>query len=141
MQTFLPYKSFIDSASVLDMRRLGKQRCEAYQLITLIEEDQPGWKNHPARLMWVGYTNCLRLYLKIMISEWIARGYKNTIVVPEFNDHIVVPPWLGDEEFHSSHRATLLHKNYEHYKQFNWPEEPRYNYHWPVTIKKIRESS
>ncbi len=133
MQTFLPYSSFIDSASVLDMRRLGKQRLEAYQLIILIEEDLSGWRNHPARLMWVGYTDCLKLYLKIMIDEWISRGYKNTIVVPEFNDSIIFPPWLGNEEFHSSHRATLLSKNYEYYKQFNWLEDPKYGYCWPVT--------
>ncbi|MFJ6723199.1 pyrimidine dimer DNA glycosylase/endonuclease V, partial [Streptomyces sp. NPDC091259] len=28
MQTFLPYPGFLDSATVLDPRRLGKQRVE-----------------------------------------------------------------------------------------------------------------
>jgi hypothetical protein len=30
MQTFLPYKSFEESASVLDWRRLGKQRVDKW---------------------------------------------------------------------------------------------------------------
>ena len=36
MQTFLPYSDFRDSFSVLDNKRLGKQRVEAYQIISAI---------------------------------------------------------------------------------------------------------
>ena len=36
MQTFLPYKSFEQSAQVLDWRRLGKQRVEGMQIINAI---------------------------------------------------------------------------------------------------------
>ena len=38
MQTFLPYKSFEESAKVLDWRRLGKQRVEGMQIINAIEQ-------------------------------------------------------------------------------------------------------
>ena len=49
------------------------------------------------------------------------------------------PTWLGDEEFHSCHRAVLLGKNYDWYKQFGWEEIPAkkgengsWGYIWPV---------
>ena len=50
MQTFLPYKSFKDSFKVLDYRRLGKQRVEAYQILNVLlgRTKTKGWSNHPA---------------------------------------------------------------------------------------------
>ena len=53
MQTFLPYESFEESASVLDWRRLGKQRVEGMQIINAINNPKKqGWQNHPATIMW-----------------------------------------------------------------------------------------
>ena len=37
---------------------------------------------------------------------------------------VAMPPWLGDDRFHSSHRAVLILKKPEHYKPLGWPEEP-----------------
>ena len=42
MQTFLPYPSFDASAKVLDYRRLGKQRVEAYQILNTITGKSAG---------------------------------------------------------------------------------------------------
>jgi hypothetical protein len=113
------------------MRRLGKQRLEALQLINFIENNHTAWKNHPARLMWEGYTDALKIYLDIVIKEWIRRGYRNTMVAPELKGLPILPPWIGDERFHSSHRSALLFKS-DYYKQFNWIDEPKLNYYWPV---------
>jgi Pyrimidine dimer DNA glycosylase len=33
MHTFLPYPSFEETASILDYRRLGKQRVEGFQIL------------------------------------------------------------------------------------------------------------
>jgi hypothetical protein len=41
------------------------------------------------------------------------------------------PLWLN-ETFCSSHRAALLAKNFEYYKQFNWTETPKIEYIWTV---------
>ena len=49
------------------------------------------------------------------------RGYNNNMEFYEFND-MVKPHWIGKEEFHSSHRANLLRKDYEYYSQFKWKE-------------------
>ena len=42
MQTFLPYPDFQISASVLDYRRLGKQRVECKQLLTALQHKRDG---------------------------------------------------------------------------------------------------
>tara|TARA_B100000214_G_scaffold168130_1_gene120744 strand:- start:413 stop:865 length:453 start_codon:yes stop_codon:yes gene_type:complete len=130
MQTFLPYESFNKSASVLDWRRLGKQRVEGMQIINAINNPNPqGWKNHPATIMWTPYVDALKHYTNVMIREWISRGYNNNMEIYDVNN-MVKPHWLGKEEFHSSHRANLLRKDYEYYSQFGWKENPKSPYVW-----------
>lgn len=132
MQTFLPHPDFFRSLEVLDYRRLGKQRVEAYQILrTLRGEGKLGWRNHPAVKMWRGYEPALRLYLSMAITEWKRRGYRNTMEYPELGD-TVFPPWFGDEKFHASHRSNLLRKDPAHYGQFGWTEPPDLPYIWPV---------
>ena len=75
MQTFLPYESFDKSASVLDWRRLGKQRVEGMQIINAIENPNPqGWKNHPITIMWTPYVTALKHYTNVIIREWLIEG-------------------------------------------------------------------
>jgi len=75
MQTFLPYPDFAASLRVLDYRRLGKQRVEAFQLLRAISGKGSGWSNHPAAIMWRGYDNALKEYHNLAIDEWVQRGY------------------------------------------------------------------
>lgn len=133
MQTFLPYPDFAESARVLDRQRLGKQRVEALQIYRLIMGfSKGGWSHHPAVLMWQGYGDALAMYLEAMIDEWVSRGYKNTIVVPNFSILSSKPGWIGHEEFHASHRAALLAKKPDWYQSFGWTEEPKIAYFWPT---------
>ena len=67
-----------------------------------------------------------------MIQEWVDRGYNNTMDKYDIKHWIVMPSWLGKEEFHSSHRANLLRKDFEYYSQFNWQENPDNPYVWYV---------
>ena len=134
MQTFLPYSSFEKSASVLDYRRLGKQRVEGMQIINAIQNpDAKGWKNHPITIMWTPYVETLKLYTNTIITEWISRGYNNNMKLYDVKlnlDMVDIPHWLGNEAFHSSHRANLLRKDYTYYSQFNWKENPESPYVW-----------
>jgi len=59
MQTFLAYPDYKLSASVLDMKRLGKQRVEAWQIVQALTVPEYGWKNHPAVKMWRGHVPSL----------------------------------------------------------------------------------
>lgn len=130
MQTFLPYRDFVMSARCLDNRRLGKQRVEAFQLLDAIN-GLTKWRHHPAARMWRGYEQALRQYLRCCITEWVDRGYRNAMVVPEEQD-AEMPWWLGDERLHSSHRSNLLRKQRAHYGRFGWSESDDMPYWWPV---------
>lgn len=133
MQTFLPYPDFNKSAQVLDYKRLGKQRVEALQILKALQNENYGWKNHPIVKMWEGFDQALIEYKNIMIQEWISRGYKNNMNLDFVDKPIVYPQWLGNEEFHASHRSNLLGKDYEYYSRFNWKEEPGMDYIWFTT--------
>ena len=130
MQTFLPYSNFQKTAEVLDWRRLGKQRVEGMQIIkTILTPEQKGWQNHPIVIMWTPYVQALQLYTNTIINEWIKRGYNNNMKLYEI-DSIVMPHWLGNKEFHTSHKANLLRKDYEYYSQFGWKENLESPYVW-----------
>ena len=138
MQTFLPHKSFRESAECLDMKRLGKQRVEVLQLLNSFHKpNYKGWKNHPAREMWRGHENALALYGMVVCEVWLERGYKDTCwnKINAFYDAskpIVIPKWVGNEQFHLSHKSNLIRKNPDHYKQL-WSDVPdNIEYVWPT---------
>lgn len=106
MNTFLPYKSFEESAKCLDYRRLGKQRVECLQILNALisgpyqklnsnkweplseQQYQPfdhfhrktPWYSHPATQMWKNYKEALIEYGMIMCREWLNRDYKDTVL-------------------------------------------------------------
>lgn len=151
MQVFLPFPSFAHSLAVLDQARLGKQRLECRQILTALRAQRNGrsvgWVNHPAAQMWKGYESALAVYMTFAIREWEARGYHNTMAKPydenwkrapgedptfcERAEDAVLPPWLGREDFHASHRSNLLRKDEQYYGQIGWTESPDMEYVWP----------
>lgn len=137
MQTFLPYSNFKLCASVLDYRRLNKQRLETKQILLALRDPEYGWQNHPAVTMWRGYEDVLIMYGIAVCEEWINRGYNDNVDLlnwfknQQIHNFALAPKWLGNPRLHSSHRATLLAKDYNWYSRFNWREQPVINYYWP----------
>ena len=122
MQTFLPFTTFRASADVLDNKRLGKQRVEAYQIMRALTGESTGWVNHPATKMWRGYENYLAKYGAVICLEWIYRGYKDTLF-PKFLDYHdqfpeIRPHWYADEALHLSHQSNLYRKDPIFYARF-----------------------
>ena len=146
MQTFLPYANFEKSARSLDYRRLGKQRVECKQIINALspDYDKRGWVNHPATQMWKGHVDVLKVYSNTMITEWINRGYNNTmelydVDVAKLQSDDALPEWLGHAQLHKSHRMNLLRKDYEFYARLfvddavsSTYEIESYPYWWPT---------
>ena len=70
--------------------------------------------------MWAGYEFQLCEYGKIICSEWIGRGYQDSLLQwfidrqKETSD-TGLPPWIGDERFHEAHRSKLMSKKPELY--------------------------
>jgi len=129
MQTFLPYPDFEKSIHVLDYRRLGKQRVEAYQIIRAIKCGG-GYQNHPAVKMWRGHINALKLYHNLCIDEWIRRGYRNNMPKMAIRGKISYPPWFGRTDFHAAHRSNLLRKDINFYGKYNWSDPVDLPYVW-----------
>lgn len=138
MQTFIPYSSFEQSAKVLDYKRLGKQRVEARQIYNCLYVPNR-WKNHPAVKMWEEYTEALKVYTNIIIKEWIDRGYVNNMPFYEINEeNLIMPWWLGNEDFHRAMRSRLIEKNRDFYLPL-FPNDDKFNnckYLWPVNETK-----
>ncbi|MEU8747009.1 MSMEG_6728 family protein [Streptomyces parvulus] len=133
MQTFLPLPGFRESALALDRRRLGKQRVEALQVLRGLTVPGYGWRRHPAVRMWAGYEEALVRYGLEICRVWRDRGHQDSCAaslvagLATLRPHEPVrdqaalaragelPPWLGDEAFHRSHRSALLRKDPEAY--------------------------
>lgn len=137
MQTFLPYPSFSKSASVLDNRRLGKQRVECLQILKALTLPSYGWQNHPAVKMWRGFEHLLVVYGCQICLEWTNRGFKDTCFdkIASFGtlhpNGPVAIPWLTDA-LCASHQSNLIRKLPEHYAPLfpNTPDDLPYV--WPV---------
>lgn len=151
MQTFLPYPDFAATAAVLDNRRLGKQRVEGIQIVRALTVPGYAWKNHPAVLMWKGHEQALESYLVAICAEWGGRGFADScsatiradmaafgVPPPQPQAELAavrkLPPWLGDEELHRSHRGSLLLKDPDWYsKHFDPADGDGWSgYAWPV---------
>lgn len=141
MQTFLPDPNYATSAQMLDNRRLGKQRVECKQILLAMTKTSGGWVNHPATKMWRGHEVELCHYAAAMCEEWKRRGFKDSLLDYfrgishglESDGRTTNPPsWLGEEDFHASHRSNLLRKAPDWYAQFGWTEPNDLPYVWPV---------
>lgn len=131
MQTFLPYPDFEKTAKCLDRKRLGKQRVEARQIIKNLEGGRDQWYDHPAVQMWKGYAKALKLYFNTISKELKNRGYEHNLGYYDIREEgVKYPPWLGDEEFHKSHRSNLLRKESDYYEKFDWDVSDDLNYVW-----------
>ena len=132
MQTFLPYPSFEASARALDVKRLGKQRVECIQVIRGLTWPGYGWRHHPAVKMWRGHAEALGRYALTCCEVWTELGFADTcagtirtdlaaagITEVRSEDVLarsgVLPSWLGNEDFHRSHRSSLVRKDPDFY--------------------------
>lgn len=149
MQTFLPYPGFERSARSLDLRRLGKQRVEALQVVRALTRPGYGWRHHPAVLMWQGHEEALGRYGLTCCEVWVEDGRPDTctasilvdlreagIEVVRSEGELVaagaMPRWLGDEDLHLSYRSALVRKDPDHYRAL-FPGVPDdLPYVWPV---------
>jgi hypothetical protein len=135
VNTFVTSDSVVECAKILDYRRLGKQRVEAYQLWRALMGMTKGWTKHPATLMWTGHTCFLALYCNTMIDEWVARGYKNTMQKLPCCKNPRPPWWWGWDPLMMSHRASLNRKMPTYYS-FDVGEYAHWGYIWPSKVPK-----
>ncbi|WP_433283606.1 MSMEG_6728 family protein [Micromonospora sp. CA-244673] len=156
MQTFLPYPDFLASARTLDQKRLGKQRVETIQVLRGLTRPDYGWRNHPAVKMWAGYEEALTRYGLDMCAVWCEPGRADTCAATmatdlasacaitlirtqaELAEAGELPPWLGRDDLHLSHRSSLLRKDPAHYGPQFGDVPPDLEYVWPASDRPRR---
>lgn len=100
------------------------------------------WSNHPASLMWKNNIFTLINYGLIVCYEWTkVRGYKDSCkekllnflhdLPDSFDRDIFEPDFIGNKEFHDSHKSNLLRKDPDFYGQYNWDVPNDLPYVWP----------
>ncbi len=149
MQTFLPFSDFEMSARSLDTKRLGKQRVECIQVVRGLVRPGYGWRHHPAVRMWRGHEEALGRYGLTCCEVWLERGFADTCAATITADLVTagvtrlrsqaelaatgaLPPWLGDDDFHRSHRSSLLRKDPTLYGDRFTDVPDDLEYVWPV---------
>ena len=114
MQVFLPYPSFQQSVACLDKKRLGNQIWRECK--TLLNG---GWPNHPGNFIYKE-------------DQWLITMWQPCALWLKYK-----PPFIGNSNFHLSHRLNLLWKDPEWYSQFF--DEPiptsKPDYYWPSPQK------
>jgi hypothetical protein len=142
MQTFLPFRSFTRCASVIDDRRCGKQRVEAWQIYQTLMGRSEAWKNHPIVKMWAGYEKALAVYYNTFLEEWACRGFQNIKLKPiRIRGEVEMPPWIGSRKFHDSHRSNLVRKLPKHYRRYFPRISDSLPYFWPVPERNISRTT
>lgn len=167
MQTFLPSQDFMQSAQILDSKRLNKQILECYQILNVLSGKSPtgGWRNHPAVLMWRGFERGLWAYVQAMIVEAKSRGIKtenneanlNRLKDQCWDDWGSDAPsfWFDNEKLSrvtTTHRVSLFNKDPLYYARFQPHVNSFFNspccperklpckYYWP-THEKVTDSA
>jgi hypothetical protein len=119
------------------------------QVVRALTRPIYGWKRHPAVLMWRGHEEALGRYGLTVVEAWSALGRADTCAATFVHDlglvgideirsqdelrrDAALPPWLGDERLHLSHRSNLLRKDPDWYGP-RFPGVPDdLPYIWPV---------
>ncbi|GHB58619.1 hypothetical protein GCM10010377_56990 [Streptomyces viridiviolaceus] len=113
-----------------------------------------GWRRHPAVRMWTGYEEALVRYGLEICRVWRERGHQDSCAASlvagfaarrpgapvrdqtELAAAGELPPWLGDEAFHLSHRSALVRKDPGVYTE-SFPGVPDdLPYVWPASDRE-----
>lgn len=161
MQTFLPSMDFMESAKILDSKRLNKQILEGYQILNVLSgrSKTGGWRNHPAVLMWRGFERGLWIYIQAMLLEAKSRGIKtennesnlNNLKDSCWEDWGEEAPsfWFDHNKLYkviTTHKANLFKKDPLYYAEFQHSVNSFFNtpccpdrkepckYYWPTHV-------
>lgn len=124
MQIFI-IGSPIETADVLDRRRLNKQIIECRQILAAIEGRSKAWANHPCVLMYRKHTSWLKNFLQCLES---ARHQYMAANIYSLNADRIRPPFHTEGYFNQMKRR-LYTKDNEYYKQWSHLGESDVNWY------------
>lgn len=115
----------IETAKVLDRRRLNKQITECRQILDALDGAK-AWSNHPCVLQYRGYEEWLNFYLDCLFyyksylyeESWTEKD--SLLIKSQFCSRFAMdekPPFHTQEYFNNM-KKRLYTKDPEHYKQW-----------------------
>ena len=125
MQIFI-IGSPIETADVLDRRRLNKQIIECRQILAAIEGRSKAWANHPCVLMYRKHTSWLENYLQCLE---LARHQYMAANIYSLNADKLRPPFHTEEYFNQMKRR-LYTKDNDYYRQWESLGESDVNHYF-----------
>ena len=141
MQVFI-VGSPLETAKVLDKRRLNKQIIECQQILDALN-GKKAWSNHPCTLQYRGYEKWLIPYLSCLENyyyykfgkvEFLGSLSKNQLALKsaikwsELAD-LCIPPF-HTKEYLDQMKKRLYSKDNNHYKQWAYLGESNQNFYY-----------
>lgn len=129
----------------MDNETLSNQRFDNHILMrALLVSPDDMLEDDPLLLMWHGYEKALLAYHQAICNEWTTnRGFKDpwwdktrklflSLHSEPISLPMILPPWLGDADFHISHQSELLRRDEKHYRTWFPGIEIDHICIWPV---------
>lgn len=126
MQVFLPFLEPIQTAMVLDKRRLWKQIIEANQILAVYSGSM-AWSNHPVVKMYRNDLEWLKLYLECL--DEYRKGSIQQATEASLKSLEIQPSFLI-EDLATNHKKRLYTKDSEFYKIFESYGTTEINMYW-----------
>ena len=138
MQVFI-IGSPLETAMVLDKKRLNKQIIECKQILKALKGETKAWANHPCTIQYRGYEFWLRCYTRVLEAYRQDPNVNyNTIRIKTWDYRCrETTPSFHTQEYLDNMKRRLYTKNNEHYKQFAHLGESYENWYWVDNKWKI----
>lgn len=114
----------LETAKVLDIRRLNKQIIECHQILDALNGAK-AWSNHPVVLEYKDYVDWLKLYT-FVLEEYRNGNYATAELVSD----TIIAPEFQTEEFFNQMKRRLYTKNPHHYSQWSYLGESQENWYF-----------
>ena len=125
MQVFI-IGSPLETARILDKRRLNKQIIECNQILNALRGKKT-WRNHPAVLEYKGYEKWLTWYRSCL--EWYVLGNISWANTCSIKASEATPPF-HTKDFFNQMKRRLYTKDNNHYKQYAYLGESQENWYF-----------
>lgn len=144
MQVFI-IGSALETAKILDKKRLNKQIIECQQILKAIWGDSKAWANHPCTIQYKDNETWLWYYYQTLT---FYKNYLNGILFEFDVDPLetakgkslmadLYRPNFHTQEYFENMKRRLYTKNHEHYIQFAYLGESYENWYWVDNNWKI----
>ena len=123
----------LETAKVLDRRRLNKQIIECQQILDALNGAK-AWSNHPCTLQYRGYEEWLQNYMSCLM-HYRNGDIERAKICSEWCN--LEKPSFHTQEYFNNMKARLLEKDELYYSQWSYLGKSFYNLYWSPSEGKF----